>query len=547
MRLTAYGRDPHMRKEYVCQPDLLLVGVDVSKAKHHACMGTQPPVSGRKFEFTPTREGFTRFEQTLRTHRVKNRRQRLLIAMEPSGIYGQALYERLHSCGYEVCLVHCQAVRNNRKTMQDGTSKTDETDAASVFDLLRQGKFFLPVVRAPALTAAYRLMRRHMALKKRGGQLRNQLRATMHLAFPELNPLIQDLTQPTALRFLHVHPTPEAIVRTGQRRFLAQWPPRCRCGQWPREQLQHIYDLATARIGLQDPYCINEFERQALTQDLADALAKHQLWLDQAMALLAPRRDFQQLLQLPRLGKPTAAALLTAIGDVRAYRNGKQVVKLAGLDVRRFASGTSLHKLPQSSHVGSAYLRHWLYHYALRLVPHDPHCNNYYQRCKYQSPGTGAGQRALLAVCDKTIGMIYRLLTDHAPYDPQKDQSIAQDYAAQRKAASRGSICLRASKGVSGGGKPDGAFGPHGDGENQSVRVGPSPLHETRTKNRRARINGKTSIDLTRMGVEHDHVWPHRFHALWRSDPYHDWPIRSTESIARGVSQQKMLAFFTEH
>jgi transposase len=435
MRLTEYGRDPHKRKEYVYQSDLLLVGVDVSKAKHNACMGTQTTVSGRKFEFTHTREGFTRFEQTLRTHMVKNRRQRILIAMEPSGIYWQALYERLNSCGYEVCLVHCQAVRNNRKTMQDGTSKTDETDAASVFDLLRQGKFFLPVVRDPALTAAYRLMRRHMALKKRGSQLRNQLRAAIHLAFPELNPLIQDLTQPTALRFLHVNPTPESILRPGQRRFLAQWQPRCRCGQWPREKFQHIYDLAAASIGLKDPYCINEFEIQALAQDLADALAKQQLWLDQAIALLAPRRDFQQLLQLPRIGKPTAAAILTAIGDVRKYSNGKQLVKLAGLDVRRFESGTSIHKLPQISHVGSAYLRYWLYHYALRLVAHEPHFKNYYQRRKHQSPGKGAGQRALLAVCDKTIRMIYRILTDHAPYDPKKDQSIAEYYAAQRQAA----------------------------------------------------------------------------------------------------------------
>jgi len=40
-------------------------------------------------------------------------------------IYWQALYKRLNICGYEVCRVHCQAVRNNRKTMQDGTSKLD--------------------------------------------------------------------------------------------------------------------------------------------------------------------------------------------------------------------------------------------------------------------------------------------------------------------------------------------------------------------------------------------------------------------------------------
>jgi hypothetical protein len=206
---------------------------------------------------------------------VKNGRQRILIAMEPSGIYWQALYERLHSCGYEVCLVHCQAVRNNRKTMQDGTSKTDEKDAASVFDLLRQGKFFLPVARDPQLRVAYRLMQRHMALKKRG----SQLRAAIHLAFPELNPVIKDLTQPTSLRFLQVNPTPESVLRHGRRHFLEQWQPRRRCGQWHREKLERIYGLATASIGLKDPYCMDEFEIKALAHDLADALTKQHLWL----------------------------------------------------------------------------------------------------------------------------------------------------------------------------------------------------------------------------------------------------------------------------
>jgi transposase len=359
----------------------------------------------------------------------------MLIAMEPSGIYWQALYERLKSCGYGVCLVHCQAVRNNRKTMPDGTSKTDEKAAYSIFDLLRQGKFFLPVDRDPELQAAYRLMRRHMALKKRVSQLRNHLRAAIHLTFPELNPLVKDLTQPTALRFLQVNPTPTSILRNGQRHFLETWQPRSRCGQWRPEKFQQLYDLAQHSIGLSDPYGIDEFEITALAHDLADALAKQQLWLDKAIALLAPRTDFQVLMQLPRIGQPTATAILTAIGDLSTYTNGKQLVKLAGLDIRLFESGSSIRKLPKISHVGSAYLRYWLYHYALRLVAHEPHFTAYYQRRKHQSPGKGAGQRALIAVCDKTIRMIYRILTDYEPYDPKKDQSIAEYYAAHQKAA----------------------------------------------------------------------------------------------------------------
>jgi hypothetical protein len=92
-------------------------------------------------------------------------------------------------------------------------------------------------------------------------------------------------------------------------------------------------------------------------------------------------------------------------------------------------------------------------------------------------------------------------------------------------------------KGVDGEGKPGQAFGPHRGGENQSVSVGPSPLHETRTKNRRSTTDWKTSIDLTRIGMEQLNVRPHHSYPLWCSAIYQSWPIYCTESITRGVSQ----------
>ena len=41
MSLKEYARPPQKRKAYVQQPGLLLVGVDVRQANHHACIGTQ--------------------------------------------------------------------------------------------------------------------------------------------------------------------------------------------------------------------------------------------------------------------------------------------------------------------------------------------------------------------------------------------------------------------------------------------------------------------------------------------------------------------------
>jgi hypothetical protein len=124
-----------------------------------------------------------------------------------------------------------------------------------------------------------------MALKKRVSQLRNQLRAAIHLAFPALTLLIPALTQPTSLRFLQAKPTPEAIVRQGRGRFLEQWQPRRCRGQWLPGTLQHIYDLAPESSGLTDPYRIDELESEALAQDLTDALAKQPRWLTQALNL----------------------------------------------------------------------------------------------------------------------------------------------------------------------------------------------------------------------------------------------------------------------
>ena len=95
----------------------------------------------KKFEFKNSREGFCKFEANIRTLCKRNACKQTLIGMEPSGLYWYGLYERLKKCGLGVCLVNCMAVKNNRKTLPDGSSKTDSKDAYSIHDLMVQGKF----------------------------------------------------------------------------------------------------------------------------------------------------------------------------------------------------------------------------------------------------------------------------------------------------------------------------------------------------------------------------------------------------------------------
>ena len=49
MRLKDYGRNRKERKEYIHQSGLLITGMDVSKAKYDACIGTLEGVRSNGF------------------------------------------------------------------------------------------------------------------------------------------------------------------------------------------------------------------------------------------------------------------------------------------------------------------------------------------------------------------------------------------------------------------------------------------------------------------------------------------------------------------
>ena len=57
MKLKNYGRNQKKRKEYIKQSGLLLVGLDVSKTKHDACIDILEGVRC-KIGFRNARDGF---------------------------------------------------------------------------------------------------------------------------------------------------------------------------------------------------------------------------------------------------------------------------------------------------------------------------------------------------------------------------------------------------------------------------------------------------------------------------------------------------------
>jgi transposase len=421
-----HSRDVEAWKARMASGEVLLVGVDIGKRKDEACVATKDKVLCRRLRFGATLDGIDYLERTVRKYLEQTGCREVLVAMEPTGVYWQTIRRMLSDRGWAVCCTDPARVKHNRKTLKGNGSKTDRKDAYCILDLLRQGKVFFALERDAELEGAHRFMRRYEACRKRTSEIRNQLRDALYLVFPELEMELKTVTIPTVLKFLSVHPTPASIAVLSREEFVVLW--RGRHGRWGRKKFEHIYDLAKRSIGIPDEGVALEYEIRQLVSELEHSLEMERCWLSKAIELVRDRREYQIMRGIKGLGEKIAVGILAEAGLASHYQEGKQWVKQAGLDVRLCVSGDSVRKVPRISHKGNSSLRSWAYQAAVNLVRYKGPFQELYHKKQRSSPGKGSKKRALVAVSDKLLRVLFAMVRDNSRYNAKADEEIAKRY-----------------------------------------------------------------------------------------------------------------------
>jgi len=124
----------------------------------------------------------------------------------------------------------------------------------------------------------------------------------------------------------------------------------------------------------------------------------------------------QELLEtIPGVGQTTAALVLAELGDPERFESARQAAAYAGLTPSHHESGSSVHRKPRLSKVGSSRLRKALYFPAISAL----RCNTAIEalgsrlaeRGKAKMVIVGAAMRKLLHIC-------YGVLKNQSPFDP---------------------------------------------------------------------------------------------------------------------------------
>lgn len=169
--------------------DHLLVGIDVTKDRHHSFFGTPRGKTLRKrFVFDNTRAGIDQLLSLADDLQTRHGLTQRVFGLETTGIYHKPLLENLLQRGETAVLVSNVAVARNRELLDGRWDKNDTADSANVTDLVAQARCLFADVPGVGLRELRHLGSARVRYKKAEHALR--MRNRNHVVgqfFPELD------------------------------------------------------------------------------------------------------------------------------------------------------------------------------------------------------------------------------------------------------------------------------------------------------------------------------------------------------------------------
>lgn len=417
-----------LREEVTSSNSHLIVAVDIGKFTNCACLRvSNGKVLCKRFNFRNDRGGFNALMNQLHYYLKRGNYQKVIFGLEPSGYYWEHLYQYLCLKRKTIVLVSPLAVNRNRETIDVSKDKSDPKDAYNIADLVMQGKFHLPIQRTKEVAQLHRFVKIYYRLMKNKTVFRNLLRNAVGSVFPELEKYFKDIEAVTTLIILEKYPLPSMITAVKKSQFVNYV--KKRNPHFSHKRIHEIYELAKTSIGITGEDESITYEIQWLLSELKKIKLQIAQINQKIDAIVKDREDYQILLTIPGVGPIIAASIIAEIGDIRNFNSGKQLVKLAGLDLWGEDSGISIHTLKHITKRGRRLLRTIIYQAALGAIRVNGMLKQkYLQLLNNQTQKKKMKSKALIAIGCKLLRIIFRMLTDKMEYSETYEQELKENY-----------------------------------------------------------------------------------------------------------------------
>lgn len=403
-------------------PPIFTVAIDLSKHKHTATILDMRTGSVRKTVSVPVNQtGFQQFEETLAG--FSDDPADFIVGCEATGHYGETLLRRLQDQGFSIVRMNPTQVVQFRH----GLGRHAKTDALDADAMAKQLAITDWTPEPPIQQTARRLQsltRLRLDFVEEQSRWINRVRGLVNQIYPEMEPVLKQITSPTSLAILTHFPSRRSLAQASVEDITTVVKSASR-GSKKADFAVQLQRIAQASIGLDDPWLETEL-RLVLTQLIAlntnikQIEQNIKLLTEQLLAEYSEQLGLQQCLTIkafPCGDYVTIGTLLSEIGDIGRFKSLKHLLSYFGWCPNTQESGMSSVAHPRISRRGNRFARRMIWMMAIAAVRWVPEYRTYFN----QRVEAGKNKmKTLVAVGRKLLNVIYAILRTGQPYNAQR-------------------------------------------------------------------------------------------------------------------------------
>ena len=203
----------------------MIVGIDVGCEKHYfrAFNWRGIELTRKPVAFSNSMEGFNSFYNTIVELMQKSGLEEVLVGIEPTGHYWFDLGQFMGEKNIKFVMVNPHHVHKSKELDDNSPSKNDRKDPRVIAGLVRDGRYFYSYMPTGVYAEPRNASNRRFVLVEEQTRAKNRLQKWIAVYFQEYKRVYTHIDAKGGLLVLKEAPTPEEIVKLGEKDIIKIW------------------------------------------------------------------------------------------------------------------------------------------------------------------------------------------------------------------------------------------------------------------------------------------------------------------------------------
>ncbi len=340
------------------------------------------------------------------------------IVFEATGVYSEPIEKFLCDYGYTYCRMNPLEANIQMASMR--RHKTDISDAHELAKTHFKNDRKTTYVQEEYYEQMRAITRYYDEIDEEIILLRSRMHAILQLSFPELE---RHITPSSALflNLVQLYPHPALLKEHSKTVIKNRLKSNIRKNlslERAKKKAFELLEVAENSYPAIAPSAIRCHQVRDYARRIADLMEKKDQLVKQMAVMSEERKEYTVLRSIPGIGDTTACRLIGELGDIRRFKNAKQINAYAGIDIMHYQSGHTQYQ-DRINRRGNKKLRKILYFMicTMLMAKGKPnHFVDYYYKLKTQ-PQRKPHKVAIVACINKFLKVTFHLLTHGILYD----------------------------------------------------------------------------------------------------------------------------------